>query len=123
MLDRGVQIETAIGIDGQFLAALQHAACGVFCSMDGPKSSRCMAPLSSNDGDVVQGWALDDQGIVISSEWDVAKYLESGRLRRILPEFALPSADLYAYYPSKQNLPARVRAFINFLVDNFATEK
>ena len=79
--------------------------------------------LSSNDGDIVQGWALDGQGIVIRSEWDVSKYLESGRLRQILPDFALPSADLYAYYPSKQNLPARVRAFINFLVERFAIEE
>lgn len=78
--------------------------------------------LSSNDGDIVQGWALDGQGIVIRSEWDVTKYLASGRLRRILPDFALPSADLYAYYPSKQNLPARVRAFINFLVEHLAVE-
>lgn len=79
--------------------------------------------LSSNDGDIVLGWALDGQGIVIRSEWDAAKYLESGRLRRILPEFELPSADLYAYYPSKQNLPARVRAFLNFLVEKFAVEQ
>lgn len=78
--------------------------------------------LSSNDGAIVQGWALDGQGIVIRSEWDVAKYLESGRLRRILPEFTLPSADLYAYYPSKQNLPTRVRSFINYLVDQLASE-
>ncbi|WP_369404210.1 LysR family transcriptional regulator [Thauera butanivorans] len=79
--------------------------------------------LSSNDGDIVQGWALDGRGIVIRSEWDVTKYLESGRLRRILPEFALPSADLYAYYPSKKNLPARVRTFINFLVEQLAGEQ
>lgn len=78
--------------------------------------------LSSNDGDIVQGWALDGRGIVIRSEWDVARYLDSGRLRRILPGFALPSADLYAYYPSKQNLPARVRAFIDFLVEELAAE-
>lgn len=78
--------------------------------------------LSSNDGDIVQGWALDGQGIVIRSEWDVTKYLDSGRLRRILPEFTLPSADLYAYYPSSKNLPARVRAFINFLVEQLASE-
>ncbi len=77
--------------------------------------------LSSNDGDIVLGWALDGQGIVIRSEWDLAKYLESGRLRRVLPDFALPSADLYVYYPSKQNLPARVRAFINFLVEQLAS--
>ena len=78
--------------------------------------------LSSNDGDIVQGWALDGQGIVIRSEWDVAKYLESGRLRRILPEFTMPSADLYAYYPSKQNLPARVRAFVDYLVERFTQQ-
>jgi DNA-binding transcriptional LysR family regulator len=78
--------------------------------------------LSSNDGDIVQGWALDGQGIVIRSEWDVIKHLESGRLRRLLPEFTLPSADLYAYYPSKKNLPARVRTFINFLVEQLASE-
>lgn len=77
--------------------------------------------LSSNDGAIVQGWALDGQGIVIRSEWDVAKYLESGRLRRILPEFTLPSADLYAYYPSKQNLPARVRSFIDYLTEQLAS--
>lgn len=78
--------------------------------------------LSSNDGDIVQGWALDGQGIVIRSEWDVIKHLESGRLRRLLPEFTLPSADLYAYYPSKKNLPARVRTFINFLAEQLASE-
>lgn len=78
--------------------------------------------LSSNDGDIVQGWALDGQGIVIRSEWDVIKHLESGRLRRLLPEFTLPSADLYAYYPSKKNLPARVRTFINFLLEQLASE-
>lgn len=78
--------------------------------------------LSSNDGDIVQGWALDGQGIVIRSEWDVIKHLESGRLRRVLPAFTLPSADLYAYYPSTKNLPARVRAFINILVEQLASD-
>ncbi|HEY2604552.1 MAG TPA: LysR substrate-binding domain-containing protein, partial [Paraburkholderia sp.] len=37
--------------------------------------------LSSNDGDIVLGWALDGHGILVRSEWDLAKYLESGRLR------------------------------------------
>jgi DNA-binding transcriptional LysR family regulator len=74
--------------------------------------------LASNDGDIVLGWALDGQGIVIRSEWDLNKYLQSGRLRRILPEFTLPDADLYVYYPSRHNLPARARAFIDFLVES-----
>jgi len=79
------------------------------------------AALSSNDGDIVLGWALAGQGIVIRSEWDVAKYLDSGRLRQILPEYSLPSADLFVYYPSSRNLAARSRAFINHLVENLAT--
>lgn len=75
--------------------------------------------LSSNDGDIVLGWALDGHGILIRSEWDLAKYLQSGRLRVVLPAFTLPAADLYVYYPSQRNLPARTRAFIDFLVAHF----
>ncbi|CAL93864.1 LysR substrate-binding domain-containing protein [Azoarcus olearius] len=76
--------------------------------------------LSSNDGDVVLGWALDGHGILIRSEWDLAKYLESGRLRAVLPDYTLPTADLYAVYPARRNQPARVRAFIDFLLARFA---
>ncbi|SFA85742.1 transcriptional regulator, LysR family [Collimonas sp. OK607] len=72
--------------------------------------------LSSNDGDIVLGWALDGHGILIRSEWDLAKYLESGRLQLVLPAYTLPPADLFVYYPSRSNLSARVRAFIDFLV-------
>jgi DNA-binding transcriptional LysR family regulator len=75
--------------------------------------------LSSNDGDIVLGWALDGHGILIRSEWDAARYLESGRLKIVLPEFELPSADLFVYYPSRANLPVRMRAFIDFLVEHF----
>lgn len=72
--------------------------------------------LSSNDGDVVLGWALDGHGILLRSEWDLAKYLESGRLQAVLPDYKLVPADLFAYFPSRENMPARVRAFIDFLV-------
>ncbi|MFD4836139.1 LysR family transcriptional regulator [Achromobacter sp. NPDC058515] len=75
--------------------------------------------LSSNDGDIVLGWALDGHGILVRSEWDLAKYLESGRLRVVLPGFTLPSADLFVYYPQRRNQAARARAFIDFLVEAF----
>lgn len=79
--------------------------------------------LSSNDGDIVLGWALDGNGILIRSEWDLAKYLESGRLRVVLPDFVLPSADLFVYYSNRRNQTARARAFIDFLVDQFHESK
>ena len=75
--------------------------------------------LSSNDGDIVLGWALDGHGILIRSEWDLAKYLESGRLRIILPEFVLPSADLFVYYPTRRNQTIRTRVFIDYLIEHF----
>ncbi len=73
------------------------------------------AAPSSNDGDIVPGWALDGHGILIRSEWDLAKYLESGRLRRVLPEYALPSADLSACYPVRRNPSGRAPGPLGFL--------
>lgn len=75
--------------------------------------------LSSNDGDIVLGWALDGHGILIRSEWDLAKYIESGRLKVVLAEFTLPSADLFVYYPNRRNQSIRTRSFIDFLVKHF----
>jgi LysR family transcriptional regulator, transcriptional activator for dmlA len=75
--------------------------------------------LSSNDGDIVLRWALDGHGILIRSEWDLAKYVQSGRLRLVLPNIVLPSADLFVYYPQQRNQTARARAFIDFLVERF----
>jgi LysR family transcriptional activator of dmlA len=76
--------------------------------------------LSSNDGDIVLGWALDGHGILVRSEWDLARYVESGRLTIVLPQYALPSADLFVYYLSRRNLAARTRAFIDFLTEHFS---
>lgn len=83
------------------------------------ESVKVRGSLSSNDGDVVLGWALDGHGILIRSEWDLAKYLESGRLRRVLPDYTLPRADLYALTPGRKNQPARLRAFVDFLAERF----
>jgi LysR family transcriptional activator of dmlA len=79
--------------------------------------------MSSNDGDIVLGWALDGHGILIRSEWDLARYVESGRLKIVLPDHALPSADLFVYYLERRHQAARTRAFIDFLVEYFTKEK
>lgn len=79
--------------------------------------------LSSNDGDVVLNWALEGHGILVRSEWDVAKYLQSGRLRIVLPDYNLEPADLFVFYPSRRNMPAKVRAFIDFLAEEFEADK
>lgn len=75
--------------------------------------------MSSNDGDIALGWALEGHGIMIRSEWDLNKYVAARRLKIILPEFILEPADLFVYYPNRQNLPARVRVFVDFLAEEF----
>ncbi|WP_019142297.1 LysR substrate-binding domain-containing protein [Noviherbaspirillum massiliense] len=86
------------------------------------ESVKVHGTLSSNDGDVVLGWALDGRGIVIRSEWDLNKYLQSGRLQLVLEDYALPPADLYAVYPDRHNLSAKVRIFIDFLVEQLKAQ-
>jgi DNA-binding transcriptional LysR family regulator len=75
--------------------------------------------LSSNDGDSALTWALAGHGILLRSEWDVAPYLRSGRLRQVLADWALPAADIYLVYPSKAHLSAKTRALVDFLCSWF----
>ncbi|NRR30692.1 LysR family transcriptional regulator [Oxalobacteraceae bacterium] len=76
--------------------------------------------LSTNHGEIALGWALDGHGILMRSEWDIAPYLRSGRLSPVLSDWHLPSADVYAVYPERLNMSAKVTAFIDFLCEYFA---
>jgi LysR family transcriptional activator of dmlA len=71
--------------------------------------------MSSNDGEATLQWALQGQGVLVRSEWDVQQYINNGSLRRLLPDWSLPPADIYAVYPERLNLSAKVRVFIEFL--------
>jgi LysR family transcriptional activator of dmlA len=75
--------------------------------------------LSSNDGEAVHQWALAGHGIIIRSEWDVAADLRSGKLEEVLPQWPPAPADVYAVYPERHKLSARVRVFIDFLGEYF----
>lgn len=75
--------------------------------------------LSSNDGEAVLRWALDGHGILMRAEWDAARYLKGGQLVQLLGDCALPSADIFAVYPERHHLSAKVRAFVDFLVERF----
>ncbi|WP_353156847.1 LysR family transcriptional regulator [Herminiimonas fonticola] len=79
--------------------------------------------LSANDGECATAWALDGQGIVIRSEWDVAPYLRSGRLRAVLEEWQLPQADIYIVFPTKNHLSAKTRALVDFMLKAFESHR
>ena len=73
--------------------------------------------LSTNDGEVALNWALEGRGILMRAEWDVAKYLRSGRLVQVLADYETPSADVYAVYLERLNLSAKVAYFVDHLRD------
>lgn len=76
--------------------------------------------LATNDGEIAVQWALAGHGILMRAEWDIARYLQSGRLVQVLENWQTPPADIYAVYPQRHQLAARVRAFVDFLVAAFA---
>ncbi|MEO5672602.1 MAG: LysR family transcriptional regulator [Ramlibacter sp.] len=76
--------------------------------------------LSTNDGEIAVNWALAGHGIVMRAEWDVARYLRSGRLKTVLDDWQTPPADIHAVYPQRHQGSARVRAFVDYLVAHFA---
>jgi len=79
------------------------------------ESVRTRGSLTTNDGEIAVNWALDGHGILMRAEWDIERYLRNGRLVQILPQYATPDADIYAVYPQRHQLTARVRAFVDFL--------
>lgn len=79
--------------------------------------------LSTNDGEVALNWALEGHGILMRAEWDIARHLKSGRLVPVLPAWQTPEADVYAVVPQRLQLATRVRAFVDFIADEFAELK
>ncbi len=75
--------------------------------------------LGCNDGEVALNWALEGYGILLRAEWDIARYIRSGRLRLVLEDQTPTRADVYAVYPQQLHLSARVRCLIDFLVERF----
>lgn len=76
--------------------------------------------LSTNDGEIAVGWALAGLGVVMRAEWDVARYLRSGRLVRLLDGWETPPADIHAVYPQRHQMSSRVCAFVDLLAAHFA---
>lgn len=72
--------------------------------------------LRVNNGIVLAQAAVDGLGIVVSPSFYVAELLRGGRLRRVLADFRLPDLGIHAVYPQTTHVPAKVRAFVDFLV-------
>jgi DNA-binding transcriptional LysR family regulator len=72
----------------------------------------------ANDGESLVAAAVLNHGIILVPHWLVGAELDSGALQQILPAYKVIPGEtpLYALYPLQRHLPAKVRAFIDFMV-------
>jgi DNA-binding transcriptional LysR family regulator len=76
--------------------------------------------LSAAEG--VRAGVLANMGLAVTTEWMFAPELLSGAVQRVLPEWTLPTIDLWAVYPSGRLATAKAKAFANFVTGILAVE-
>jgi DNA-binding transcriptional LysR family regulator len=94
----------------------------------GEKGETITVPVTSrievNSPNVSCAAALAGLGFAILPDFIAAPNIAEGRLVRVLDDYLLTGGGIFAVYPHRRYLPAKVRVFVDFLVDWFkAREK
>lgn len=76
--------------------------------------------LASNNIGVLVAAAEAGQGISMGPTQSVAAGLRAGTLERVLPAWEFERTAIYALYPSRRQLSAKVRAAVDFLGEHFS---
>jgi DNA-binding transcriptional LysR family regulator len=86
-----------------------------FAGREGAVSASVRGRFRTNNSEAVRRAALNGYGIALLSHLLVADDIGAGRLRVLMPAFPPSRFPLTVVYPSRRNLPSRVRAVIDFL--------
>ena len=76
--------------------------------------------MSASSGDFLGEVAVQGLGIVLQPTFIAGEKILAGDLVPILADYEWPTTPAYAVYPPTRHLSYRVRAFIDFLADEFA---
>lgn len=90
-----------------------------FTGPDGKKSVRVSGSMRANFGEPLRHAAILGHGISMHPNYMVAQDIKENRLRIVLPAYQPVGLDIYAMYPSRRNMPGRVRLFLEFLRARF----
>lgn len=89
--------------------------------LEGPKGPLVYRPagmLNTNSSEVIREAVIAGLGIALRSTWDIGNELKDGRLVMVMPGYeGSKNISVSAVYPSRQHLPSKVRAFIEYLAD------
>ena len=83
------------------------------------RSVRVSGNLHSNNGDLLAEAAVRGAGIVFEPAFIVGADVRAGRLVPLLQDFVPSPMPIYVVYPSRKHLSAKVRVFVDFLVQRF----
>jgi DNA-binding transcriptional LysR family regulator len=103
---------------GQWRFTPVRAGCGAARSET--MKIRGNVATTTNDGGIAVNWALEGHGILLRAQWDVERYLASGRLVQVLKDYGSPEADIHAVYGQQHRTSVRVRALVEFVAAAFA---
>ena len=70
---------------------------------------------TANSPELLVKFAVAGAGIAAVPDHLAAASLRKGELRRVLPEWSLPSHPAWAVFPGRRLMPAKTRAFIDML--------
>ena len=70
--------------------------------------------MQANVADAIRTAAIGGLGLVMLASYVVGKDIEKGKLKVVLEDYALPPLDIYAVYPHRKYLSAKVRRFMDF---------
>lgn len=89
-----------------------------FIEADGTRTTvKVKGSLQGNIADVVRYAAFSGLGLILLPTYIVGQDLQSGRLRAVLTEYEPMPLEIYAVYPHRKHLSAKVRTFVDFLYD------
>lgn len=75
--------------------------------------------FSANSGSVLKAAAVAGMGLGIFPTFMVVAELTSGTLEVVLEDCQWTELGLYALYPDRRHVPAKVRALVDFLAERF----
>ncbi|WP_341315505.1 LysR family transcriptional regulator [Paraburkholderia sp. IMGN_8] len=91
----------------------------VFTGPDGEVRVRPTNAIAANNTEMLRQFALLGMGVAILPSYLIGRDLEVGRLVPLLGDYRLPQVEITIAYPSRRHLPAKVRTFIDHLVEHF----
>lgn len=86
---------------------------------DGPVTIRVNGPLRANNGQALMDAAVNGLGILMLPTFIAGDHLADGSLTPILTDFTPQPLTINAVYPHNRHLSAKVRAFVDFMVERF----